>query len=182
MKLCMFTPVEMDLERGWPGRIDGDQVIQLAAQTLQSFFTGGGDAREHAVYPVPEVVFRAPVLHPPSVRIFEGTSDFRFANPAAILNPGADIPVAGAVPKDLDAAIIGADGEIGGFTRLVEWTNPEETGEKSRDFALVLGPVVTTVDEGYPQELTAWAYEDWHHALWVASMNTRLYPGDIIAW
>ena len=51
--LCMFTPVE--LERGWPGRIEGDRVIQLAAQTLESFFTGGGQAREHAEYPLDEV-------------------------------------------------------------------------------------------------------------------------------
>ena len=48
----MFTPKELALERGWPGRIDGDRVIQLAAQTLQSFFTGGGSAREHAEYPL----------------------------------------------------------------------------------------------------------------------------------
>jgi hypothetical protein len=48
VKLCMFTPIELDLERGWPGRIDGDRVLHLAAQTLQAFFTGGGGAREHA--------------------------------------------------------------------------------------------------------------------------------------
>ena len=50
MKLCMFTPKELALERGWPGRIEGDRVIQLAAQTLQSFFTGGGSARDHGEY------------------------------------------------------------------------------------------------------------------------------------
>ena len=64
----MFSPRDQELERGWPGRIEGDTVIQLAAQTLQAFFTGGGNAREHAVYPLPEVVFRAPVLRPPSIR------------------------------------------------------------------------------------------------------------------
>jgi hypothetical protein len=180
MKLCMFSPRDQDLERGWPGRIHGDNVIQLAAQTLQAFFTGGGEAREHAVYPLAEVVFRAPVLHPPSVRIYE-RGDFRFANPAAILDPGAEIPVAGAVPKERDAAIIGANGEIAGFTRLVEWTAPELKGEKSRDFALVLGPVVTTIDEGCPQGLTPWASEGWDHIVHLTSANTRLYPGDIIA-
>ena len=59
-------------------------MIQLAAQTLQAFFTGGGQAREHAEYPLADVVFRAPVLHPPSVRIFDEGGDFAFANPAAI--------------------------------------------------------------------------------------------------
>ena len=39
MKLVMFSPKGAHLERGWPGRIEGDRVIQLAAQTLQSFFT-----------------------------------------------------------------------------------------------------------------------------------------------
>ena len=48
MRLCMFTPADSDLERGWPGRIDGDIVVQLAAQTLQSFFASGSSAREHA--------------------------------------------------------------------------------------------------------------------------------------
>ena len=180
MKLCMFSPRDQDLERGWPGRLDGDKVIQLAAQTLQAFFTGGGQAREHAEYPLADVVFRAPVLHPPSVRIYE-RGDFRFANPAAILNPDAEIPVSGAEPKPRDAAIIGAGGSIGGFTRLVEWTAPHLAGEKARDFALVLGPVLTTIDEGYPQQLVPWDVQDWEHILDLSSANTRLYPGDIIA-
>jgi hypothetical protein len=31
----MFHPVGHYLERGWVGRIDGDRVTHLAAQTLQ---------------------------------------------------------------------------------------------------------------------------------------------------
>ena len=54
MKLCMFSPLEHDV-RGWPGRIEGDRVIQLAAQTLEAYFTGGGNAREHAEYALDEV-------------------------------------------------------------------------------------------------------------------------------
>ena len=86
----MFTPRERDLERGWPGRLDGDRVIQLAAQTLQAFFTGGGDAREHDVHQLEDVVLRAPVLHPGAVRIFDG-DDFNFANPASILGPDEEL-------------------------------------------------------------------------------------------
>jgi hypothetical protein len=170
----MFTPVELDMERGWPGRIDNDVVVQLAAQTLQSFFTGGGTAREHATYPLAEVVLRAPVLHPPSVRIFEG-EDFRFANPAAVVNPDAEVPVAGALPVHRHAAVIGHEGAIGGFTPLVEWTAPALPGEKSRDFALALGPVLTTPDEETPAGL------DWKRIVAHAAENTRLYPGDVIA-
>ena len=92
MKLCMFSPRELDLERGWPGRIDGDTVIQLAAQTLQAFFTGGGTAREHAEYPLADVVFRAPVLHPPSVRIFDDAGDFRVRESGRDLKAAAEDP------------------------------------------------------------------------------------------
>jgi hypothetical protein len=174
----MFTPRDRDLERGWPGRIDGDRVVQLAAQTLQAFFSGGGQAREHAVYPLAEVALRAPVLHPPSVRIFDG-ADFRFANPAAIVAGGVEPALpAGAtelVRVQRHAAILGPEGSIGGFAELVEWTAPELSGEKSRDFALALGPVVTTPDEGAPPGV------DWERLVAHAAQNTALYPGDLIA-
>jgi hypothetical protein len=171
----MFSPRDQDLERGWPGRIDGDLVIQLAAQTLQAFFTGGGRAREHAEYPLADVVFRAPVLHPPSVRIFDETGDFAFANPAAIVAFGEDPGVAGAEPVERVAAIIGAGGAIGGFTPLVEWVAPRLQGAKQRDFALTLGPLVTTPDEDTPPGV------DWERLVAHAAENTTLYPGDLIA-
>ena len=174
MKLCMFSPREPFLERGWPGRIDGDRVIQLAAQTLQAFFTGGGQAREHAEYPLADVVFRAPVLHPPSIRVFDDSGDFVFANPAAIRAVGEDPSVAGAGQVERVAAIIGADGAIGGFTPFVEWVAPQLHGAKQRDFALTLGPVVTTPDEGSP------AGADWEALVTHAAENTTLYPGDLI--
>jgi hypothetical protein len=170
----MFSPQEPFLERGWPGRIDGDKVIQLAAQTLQSFFAGGGQAREHAEYPLAEVVFRAPVLHPPSIRVFDDAGDFVFANPAAIRAVGEVPGVAGAEQVERVAAIIGADGAIGGFTPLVEWVAPQLHGAKQRDFTLTLGPVVTTPDEGLPPGA------DWEALVAHAAENTTLYPGDLI--
>ena len=171
----MFSPREPFLERGWPGRIEGDRVIQLAAQTLQAFFTGGGQAREHAEYPLADVVFRAPVLRPPSVRIFDEAGDFVFANPAAIKAVGEDPSVPGAEPVERVAAIVGARGAIGGFTPLVEWVAPQLEGAKQRDFALTLGPVVTTPDEGAPPGF------DWERLLAHAAENTTLFPGDLIA-
>jgi len=86
----MFSPKEMDLPRGWPGRVDGDRVVQLAAQTLQVFFVSGGALREHAEYPLADVELRAPVLHPPSIRLFDG-SDFAFGNTAGIRGPEDEI-------------------------------------------------------------------------------------------
>jgi hypothetical protein len=170
----MFSPAEPFLERGWPGRIDGDKVIQLAAQTLQAFFTGGGRAREHAEYPLDEVVFRAPVLHPPSIRVFDDSGDFVFANPAAIKAVGEEPGVAGAEQVERVAAIIGAEGSIGGFTPLVEWVAPQLHGSKQRDFALTLGPLVTTPDEGVPPGV------DWERLVAHAAENTTLFPGDLI--
>jgi hypothetical protein len=179
MKLVMFSPMAHELARGWPGRIDVDRVVQLAAQTLQSYFSGGGSAREHAWYPLDQVVFRAPVLHPPSVRLFDAHGDFAFANPAAIIGAHDVVPspdgVDEIVPVNRVAAIVDADGAIGGFTPMIEWVAPELTGAKSRDFALSLGPIVTTPDEETPPGV------DWERLLAHAAMNTRLYPGDILA-
>ncbi len=173
MRLCMFSPAEQDLERGWPGRIDGDRVVQLAAQTLQSYFASGSSAREHAEYPLDAVVLRAPVLEPPSVRLFENGDTFMFANPAAIRSPGALVP---RLQGQLDvvtrrAAIIGLDGAIGGWTGLAEFRAPELGAPKDRDFALLLGPVVETELE-HPF--------DWEAARALAELNTRLRPGDLL--
>jgi hypothetical protein len=174
MKLCMFSPRDQDLERGWPGRIEGDTVIQLAAQTLQAFFTGGGQAREHVEYPLADVVFRPPVLRPPSIRIFDDAGDFAFANPAAIKAVDEDPGVPGAEQVERVAGIIGADAAIGGFTPLIEWVAPQLQGAKRRDFALTLGPVVTTPDEGAPPGV------DWGRLVAHAAENTTLAPGDLI--
>lgn len=174
MRLCMFTPADSDLERGWPGRIDGDVVVQLAAQTLQSFFASGSKAREHAAYPLTEVKLRAPVLEPPAVRIFDGNGAFAFANPAAVRSPGSEIARPGG---RLDAAqrlvaVIGAEGAIAGWTGLVEWRAPELAAPKDRDFALLLGPTVeTALEDGF----------DWAAARALAAENTRLRPGDLLA-
>jgi 2-keto-4-pentenoate hydratase/2-oxohepta-3-ene-1,7-dioic acid hydratase in catechol pathway len=174
----MFSPAEQPLERGWPGRIDGDVVVQLAAQTLQNFFTGGGGAREHATYPLADVVLRAPILHPPSIRIFGDDGDFVFANPAAVHGPGDPCVLPGGVDAVEGrlrlAAVIGAAETIGGFTLVNEWHAPQLRGAKARDFAISLGPVVVT-----PDELETAG--DWEPLVELVARNTRLYPGDILA-
>jgi 2-keto-4-pentenoate hydratase/2-oxohepta-3-ene-1,7-dioic acid hydratase in catechol pathway len=177
VKLCMFSPADQQLERGWPGRIDGDVVVQLAAQTLQAFFTGGGDAREHATYPLEDVVFRAPVLHPPSIRIFGAEGDFTFANPAAVRSPEEAIVLpAGveAIEAQLRLAAMIANGAIAGFTLMNEWHAPQLRGAKAHDFAISLGPVLVT-----PDELETAG--DWVPLVEHVSRNTRLYAGDILA-
>ena len=192
MRLCMFHPLGHPMERGWVGRIEGEQVIHLAAQTLQSFFSGGGSAREHAVYPLAEVQLLAPVLHPPAVRVFESQDAFAFANPAAICADAAEV-VADELRPRL-AAVIGADGAIGGFTAFADWRRTGRTSPKDRDFALGVGPVIVTPDELDPAglevvvrvdaeerlrvELGAF---DWSDARALAAEGTTLLPGDLLA-
>lgn len=180
----MFHPVGHPLERGWVGRVDGERVLQLAAQTLQSFFTGGGTAREHAEYPLKDVVLLAPVLHPPSVRLFDDQSTFAFANPAAVAGPGAIVvgPASSLTVLPRLAAVIGAEGAIGGFTLLAEWRAPGVEPPKDRDFALGLGPVVVTPGEpGAFEARHALPQLDWAAAIERAAAGTVLYPGDIVA-
>ena len=195
MRLCMFAPADHEMERGWVGRMDGDQVVHLAAQTLQSFFTGGGKAREHAVYRLDEVAMRAPVLHPPSLRLFEGAEDFAFTNSTVIHAPGAAIERGGALtvlPRL--AGVIGREQGIEGFTVLAELRDPTRAAPKDRDFALVLGPVVVTPDElgdlsldvavrvGGEERATArFDGFDWSAARDLAADGTRLRTGDVIA-
>jgi hypothetical protein len=173
----MFSPVDRELERGWPGLIDGDRVVQLAAQTLQAFFTGGGQAREHAEYALDEVVLRAPVLHPPAVRLFDPAGDFVFANPAAVHGPDAAVVLPeGAeeiVPVVRRTAIVGLHGAVSAYSLLIEWVAPGLAGAKQRDFALTVGPVALTADEVPGLRLDG--------LLEVAARNTRLLPGDLVA-
>src|SRR5262245_31561531 len=91
MRLVIVHAPAVPVELALVGRIDGDLVVHLAAQTLQSFFTGGGAAREHASYPLDGSVLLAPVLDPPTLRIFDQEEQFAFANANAIVGPGATI-------------------------------------------------------------------------------------------
>jgi fumarylacetoacetate (FAA) hydrolase len=226
----MFTPRELALERGWPGRIEGDTVIQLAAQTLQSFFTGGGTAREHAEYALADVDLRPPVLRPPAVRDFMAFEEhvanarrlrgaevpkewyeipvFYFSNPQAIFGDGDVVPYPeGTNQLDYElecAAIIGAEGQIGGFTVLNDWSARDlqltemRVGlgpAKGKDFATSIGPILVTPDEfdGTEGEMIARVnaeersrgslssmYHSWSSLLAQAGRNTILVPGDVI--
>ena len=174
----MFHPIGHPLERGWVGRVEDDRVVHLAAQTLQSFFTGGGSAREHAEYPLAEVVLLAPVLHPPAIRLFDEDGSFTFANPAAVKHPGAQVvgPSATLAVLARVAGVIGAEGALAGFTGLAEWRAVGVEPPKDRDFALGLGPVVVT-----PDSFEGDSRFDWPAAIALAAAGTVLHPGDILA-
>jgi fumarylacetoacetate (FAA) hydrolase len=230
MKLCLFRPLERDV-RGWVGAIEGDRVVHLAAQSLASFFTGGGSAREHDEYALEDVQLLAPVPRPSSVRdayAFEehirnaarvtgrpGVPEewyelpvFYFSNPAAIYGPDDEIPFpAGSNELDYElevAAVIGAEGAIGGFTVMNDWSARDLQRKemkvglgpaKGKDFATSLGPVVVTPDELGDLRLEMVArvngeersrgnlgdmYHSWQAIIERAAANTQLVPGDVI--
>ncbi|HEX4521562.1 MAG TPA: fumarylacetoacetate hydrolase family protein [Gaiellaceae bacterium] len=211
MKLCMFTPKGMDLDRGWPGKLHGDRIVQLAAQTLQAFFTGGGGAREHAEYALADSELRPPVLYPPTVRVFSpfergDTPFFSFRSPHPILGPEEEL-VYPAGTEELDyglalAAVIGAQGTIGGFTLANDWTardlaRAERSAgfgpSKSSDFGLSLGPMVVTPDEAPSGRFVARVngkercgadvrelVHPWPDLVAHAARNTELRPGDLL--
>ena len=230
MRLCLFTPLDRPV-RGWVGAVEGDRVVHLAAQTIAAFFTGGGSAREHDEYALEDVRLLAPVARPPSVRdafAFEehirnaarvtgrpGVPDewyelpvFYFSNPAAICGPDDEITYpAGSEELDYElevAAVIGAEGSIGGFTIMNDWSARDlqrremKVGlgpAKGKDFATSLGPVVVTPDEldGTSAEMVARVngeersrgnladmYFSWEQIVAAAARNTVLRPGDVI--
>jgi fumarylacetoacetate (FAA) hydrolase len=226
----MFTPKELALERGWPGRIEGDRVIQLAAQTLPAFFTGGGSAREHAEYAIADVDLRPPVLRPPSVRDFMAFEEhvanarrlrgaevprewyevpvFYFSNPHAIFGDGDAVPYPeGTHELDYElecAAVVGAEGRIGGFTVMNDWSARDLQRQemrvglgpaKGKDFATSLGPILVTPDEfdGTSGAMVARVngeersrgdlsamFHSWDALFARAAQNTILAPGDVI--
>jgi hypothetical protein len=193
MRLCMFHPNDQPMERGWVGRIDGDRMIHLAAQTLQSFFLTGGTSREHAEYPLAETTLLVPVQYPPTVRLFDERDVFRFGNATAVVGDGTAVTGGFLRARARIAAVVGAEGAIGGFSALLEWVDPaEEPAVKASDFGLVLGPVVVTPDEADPararatlrgpgSEVSAAARAfAWDDAVALAGRRTMLRPGDLL--
>ena len=85
---------------------------------------------------------------------------FYFSNPTAIYGPEDEIPYPEGT-QELDyelecAAVIGADGAIGGFTVMNDWSARDLQRQemrvglgpaKGKDFATSLGPVLVTPDE-----------------------------------
>jgi fumarylacetoacetate (FAA) hydrolase len=133
---------------------------------------------------------------------------FYFSNPAAIFGPDDEIPYPPGT-NELDyelevAAIIGADGAIGGFTVMNDWSARDLQRKemkvglgpaKGKDFATSLGPIVVTPDEfdGSEGEMVARVNGEersrgnlrdlnwpWERLLEQAARNTHLVAGDVI--
>jgi hypothetical protein len=189
----MFHPTGMPLERGWVGRIEGDEVVHLASQTLQHLFTGGGSARDHARYALADVELLVPLPSPPAVRVFDASGSFEFANPASVVGPGARVTQPGGSGIAVDAGLAGLVGldSVVAVSPVARLRAPALAPPKDRDFAIVLGPWFTTTDErieapvvrvtgdGVAGEGTADGF-DWEAARRFAAANTLLRVGDLL--
>ena len=229
MRLCMFRTAGGPPE-GWPGRVEDGRIVQLDALDLVAVLERRGQVRAGAVWRAADVELLAPVPRPPSVRDFFAFEQhiataranrgaavpaewyefpvFYFTNPAAIVGPGAEVPYP-ASTAELDyelevAAVIGAGGEIGGFTVMNDWSARDIQRKemrvglgpaKAKDFAISLGPVLITADEfdGSHAVMTARVngaersrgdlgdlHYSWSDILAQAARNTTLRPGDVI--
>jgi fumarylacetoacetate (FAA) hydrolase len=213
-----------------PGRIDGTRVIGLAADDVAAVLAAGGEAPADGEFALEEVRLHAPIPTPPSVRDFFAFEQhvattranrgstvpaewyelpaFYFSNPAAIFGPDDAIPYP-QLSEQLDyelevAAVVGADGRIGGFTVMNDWSARDLQLQevrvglgpaKGKDFATSLGPFVVTPDEFAGSEAVMVArvngeersrgnlhdlHWSWEAIVDRAALNTELRPGDVI--
>ena len=216
------------------GRLAGTEVEMLRAPTMLCWLRGDGHEAAGPRHDLGQVELIAPVPDPPSVRdffAFEGhvatgwrlrgaeippawyaAPTFYFSNPASIHGPGEPVRRPEAT-RMLDfeleiAALIGAGGEIAGFTLLNDWSARDIQREemtvglgpaKGKDFAISLGPWLVTPDElPYEdgrlrleatasvngRELTrtdaAEQHFSWPDLVAHAARGTRLRPGDVL--
>jgi fumarylacetoacetate (FAA) hydrolase len=164
------------------GRLDSDRVVELQARSMLEWLSGEGHREAGRDHALADVRPRAPVPEPPSVRdffAFEGhvatgwrlrggeippawyeAPVFYFSNAASIHGPGEPVRKPASTQRldfELEvAAVLGADGEIAGFTLLNDWSardvqRTEMTvglgPAKGKDFAISLGPWLVTPDE-----------------------------------
>jgi fumarylacetoacetate (FAA) hydrolase len=145
MKLCTFSRTDGAPR---PGRIEGDRVVELSAQSLVAALAAAAMPPAVGEHALADVRLHAPVPEPPSVRDFFAFEQhvataranrgaqvppewyeipvFYFSNPAAIYGPDDAIPYpAGTAELDYElevAAVIGGDGRIAGFTAMNDWS------------------------------------------------------------
>jgi fumarylacetoacetate (FAA) hydrolase len=152
LRYCTFTLRDATAGgiagRGWPGRVEGDEVVRLLAPALIDVLAAATQPQEGPRYPLAGVTLLAPVPRPPSIRDFFAFEQhvataranrgsqvpkewyefpvFYFTNPAAVYGPEDDIPYPEGT-QELDyelevAAVIGHDQQIAGFTVMNDWS------------------------------------------------------------
>jgi fumarylacetoacetate (FAA) hydrolase len=214
--------------------LDDDTIHELRTASMLELLASGGARPTGERFDRAECRLLAPIPEPPSVRDFyayEGhvaagwarrgepipeywyeAPAFYFSNPASIHGP--DEPVArpagtGMLDFELEiAAVIGAEGEIAGFTLMNDWSARDVQRRevtiglgphKAKDFATSLGPWIARPDEldyrdGRLHLLAsvevnhdevgrgnaAAARFSWPDMVAHAARDTRLRPGDVL--
>jgi fumarylacetoacetate (FAA) hydrolase len=223
-------------ESGGPrvGHLEGEEIAELAAPDMLAWLRGEGHEDAGRRHPATDVRLLAPVPEPPSVRdffAFEGhvatgwrlrggdipqawyeVPVFYFSNPASIHGPGEPVRKPASTQRldfELEiAAVLGADGEIAGFTLFNDWSARDVQRHemtvglgpaKGKDFAISLGPWLVTPDE-LPlrdgrlaveatvtvngEEITrsdaSEMHWSWEQLVAHAGRDTRLRAGDVI--
>lgn len=216
------------------GMVDGDTVRVVAAPTMTAWLAGEGHGATGESVPLADIALHAPVPQPPSVRDFYAfeahvaagwarrgaaipeqwyaAPAFYFSNPAAIFGPGQAVRRPEAT-RMLDfeleiAAVIGAEGDIAGFTLMNDWSARDVQRDevtvllgptKAKDFATSLGPWLVTPDELPSRNgrlhLEAWVtvngeevgrgnaadqHFSWPEMVAHAARDTHLRPGDVL--
>jgi fumarylacetoacetate (FAA) hydrolase len=216
------------------GEMEADRVHLLGARTMLAWLRGEGGERTGEARAADEVTLLAPVPEPPSVRDFYAferhvgagwrrrgahipeywyeAPAFYFSNPASISGPGEPVRRPDSVAMldfELEiAAVIGAGGEIAGFTLMNDWSARDVQAReitvglgphKAKDFATSLGPWLVTPDAlpyregrlGVEARVTVNGREvarsdastqhfSWPQLLEHAARDTRLRPGDVL--
>src|ERR671919_333813 len=164
------------------GEVEDERVRRLAARSMVEWLAEQGRERTGEDHRLSDLTPLAPVPEPPSVRDFYAferhvaagwrrrgaevpeywyeAPAFYFSNPASIRGPGERVTRPGATAMldfELEiAAVIGAGGEIAGFTLMNDWSARDvQAAEmtvglgpaKAKDFATSLGPLIVTPDE-----------------------------------
>ncbi|MFL5845089.1 MAG: fumarylacetoacetate hydrolase family protein [Solirubrobacteraceae bacterium] len=164
------------------GHVEGDEIAELAAPSMLAWLAGEGREEIGRRHALESVTLLAPVPDPPSVRdffAFEGhvatgwrlrggevpaawyeAPVFYFSNAASIHGPGEPVRRPAATQLldfELEvAAVLGAEGEIAGFTLFNDWSARDVQRQemtvglgpaKGKDFAISLGPWLVTPDE-----------------------------------
>ena len=232
MRLVTFSTEPGDCR---VGRLDeAEGVAELAAPSMLAWLRGEGTEETGATHALAEVRLLAPVPDPPSVRDFFAFEEhvatgwrlrggeippawfevpvFYFSNPASIHGPGEPVRKPAATQLldfELEvAAVIGAGGEIAGYTLFNDWSARDVQRHemtvglgpaKGKDFALSLGPWLVTPDDltlhdgrldvtatvtVNGEEITrsdaVEMHWSWDELVAHAARDTRLRPGDVI--
>lgn len=216
------------------GELEGERVHRLAAPSMLEWLAGEGRERTGEEHELGALRALAPVPEPPSVRDFFAFEEhvaagwrrrgaeipeywyeapaFYFSNPASIHGPGEPVrrpEATGMLDFELEiAAVIGAGGQIAGFTLMNDWSARDvQMGEmtvglgpaKAKDFATSLGPWLVASDQlpykGGRLQVEAWVtvngievtrssasaqHFSWPEIVAHAARDTRLRAGDLL--